>query len=440
MKIPIFFLTLILAKLAITESIDYKNLSRLLNYNYNHNTFKEKNEFLVRKVDSKYGFYSENALIQYLNSQIDDLLTHEYHLISATSIISQYNFTLSIELMINNEQLIENLDFDDEIEKLFDEYFIQEFIQLYNLKRYLKEQNIHIKNSKNILITIRLCFKETNIEVLNTRLKYLLLIIRTLFTKDGLKLFKLFQLTADNSISIKRVELTSTAENAFCMGINRLELERFIYPFDKLIDNNLIIEKGNLILRLNSYNRLLSISNTDGMIYQYKILFDENSFKIDNEVDIKLCHQLPNGDEYEYSEIDPDKIFIETVNVLICNLTESDLYYINDRHVLIGLHLSNNFLHFTPYGQNGSFLTINCTSCQQIGYRTYLVCLRKIDSSTNEKAFLELNNEVKRFMTQIKVAENDNMQKSAASSKLKFIFLKVFIDYLLILIAQFSLK
>jgi hypothetical protein len=427
--LSIYLFTLILS---ICESLDFKNLATQLCYDYTNSSDRSGiNEFLVRKIDSKYGLYSDNALIQYLNSQLDDTITHEYHLINIKNIINQYNFTLNIESTINNKQLIDNFNTDNEIKELFDAYFIQEFIKFYKLERYLQNKEIQIKNSRNILIVIRLSFKETNIEVLNTRLKYLLLIIKTLFRKDGLSLFKLFQLTGENSITIKRVEFTSTVEDTFCMGINRLELERFIYPFDKLINTNLIIEKGNLLLRLNAYNRLLSISNTDGMIYQYKILFDESSFKIDNEVDIKLCHELPKGVDFEYNDVESDKIFIESIKILNCNLTRSDLYYINDRHVLIGLHLKDNVLHFTPYGQNGSFLSINCTSCQQISYRTYLVCLNKNESSLNKKSFFELNYEVTRFMKLVK--NHEEISSSLLIQKSSFLIYFTFFLFIIII-------
>ena len=385
---------------------DFNNLSYLLNYDFISQG--STNEYLVRKIDSKYRLHTENALIQYLNSQLDDRLAHEYHMINARNLITQYNFTLSIEIMIRSQKLVDSLTTDTEIKELFDSYFLKSFIELFKLGQYIQKRVIELKKSRNLVITICLGFKETNIEILNTRLKYLLIILKnTLFTLDGLKQLKIFELAdgeEDSMIDIKRVEFTSTTEEAFCMGINRLELERIIYPFEKLINNNLIIEKGNFLLRLNAYNKLLSISSTEGMIYQYKILFDENSFKADNEVDIKLCQDSLTTLDYDYGSgnMENDKIFFESLSTLHCNSTTSDLFYINDRHVLIGLHMKKHVLYFTPYEQNGTFLSINCMNCQQIGYRTYLVCLRKSDSLIYEKMFLELNNEVIRFLNYVK--------------------------------------
>ena len=256
--------------------------------------------------------------------------------------IDSHNFTIKITLhhSINvnqiNQEHFKNVNLNDlnDEERLFlfreiiSDVYVDKLVERYKLKSLLISNEYQItiaylpsktREDYRLEVNIYLLVKinEINLNNLNERLKALMRLINNFFHRD-LVFFKLYKDTVVRKIEFlnyfvnKKVGIDDTNDQFHCIhdtnhvtfhSINEIQVD-----YDQFIENHLVAiigddydnEQSSKIGVFNQYFFLLTRVHVFGLnesnyqneakYHRYSIIFDKNSFKLQNKIQIRFCH------------------------------------------------------------------------------------------------------------------------------------------------------
>jgi hypothetical protein len=324
----------------------YNQLSSILNGDYKK--FEDNNDSLFVTTPLKRTAHVSAKTVQNINltninsnTPLIQLIQYERRRSIFQQHIYSHNFTIKITLhhSINvdqiNQESFKNVnlnDLNDEerlylFKQIISDVYVDKLIERYKLQSLLVSNDYQItiaylpSKSRddyrfNVNIYLLVKINEINLNNLNERLKALMRLINNFFHRD-LVFFKLYKDTVVRKIEFlnyfvnKKGGIDDIDDQFHCIHdpnhVTFHSINEIQFDYDQFIENHLVAiisddpdGKSSKIGVFNQYLFLLTRFHAFGLnesnfqneakYHRYSVIFDKNSFKLQNKIQIRFCH------------------------------------------------------------------------------------------------------------------------------------------------------